>query len=375
MRNSLPDHHLGSRWYKLYDWPLLALTLCITCMGIVFIYSATFSSESEFVRTFHLRQIEWAVYGLIVLLVLSAVDYRQLERFAYIFYFILIVLLVKVTVSGKFVAGSARWISVGGMNIQPSEMMKVVLIITLARYFDDTASGREMGLRQLAIPAGITLVPAVLIARQPDLGTAVVLMFIFTVMAYANGIRKKTLSTIATASIVAIPAFWFSLKDYQKDRIIALLDPASDPLGIGYHTIQSKIAIGSGGLYGKGLFAGTQSKLNFLPEKHTDFIFSVFSEEIGFVGAIVLILLYLFLLMRMLDIMLKAKDRGGSLLAAGGVAMMAFHILYNVSMTLGITPIVGIPLPFFSYGGSALLTNYAVIGVLLSVGTRRYRHD
>ncbi len=375
MQKYSPDSQLGTSWYSLFDWSLFILTILISCIGILFIYSATFSSESEFLRGIYTRQIEWMIYGLIILCLFAAVDYRLLERPAYLLYFIMILLLLQVLFNARVISGSARWLSMGGMNIKPSEIMKVALIIMLARFFDDSRDRGDIGFKQLFKPTLIALIPAIIIAKQPDMGTAVIIMFIFVAMAFTNGIKKKTLLAITVSTVVAIPMFWFSLKNYQKDRILAMLDPSSDPLGIGYHTIQSKIAIGSGGLLGQGLFAGTQSKLNFLPEKHTDFIFSVFSEEVGFVGVIILLLLYLFMLLRMMDIVLKASDRGGSLMAVGGAAMIAFHFFYNVGMTLGITPIVGIPMPFFSYGGSSLIANYMIIGIMLSVHMRRFRHD
>lgn len=339
------------------------------------IYSANFTSESEFVRSLYMRQLEWNIYGLLLLIVIATVDYRLFEKPIYIIYIIFAILLVKVLFSARVISGSQRWLSLGGLNIQPSEMVKVVLIVTLARFFEDRRDVAAMGFKELIVPTAIMLVPFLLIAKQPDMGTAMILLAIFVVMAFVNGIRRQTLFRIAVGTVVLAPLIWHNLKGYQKNRILTMLDPSVDPLGTGYHTIQSKIAIGSGGLMGKGFFAGTQSKLNFLPEKHTDFIFSVFAEEAGFIGTVVLLVLYLLILLRMIDVIAKAKDRLGSLMAAGVTAMFGTHFFYNVAMTLGLTPIMGIPLPLLSYGGSATLANYAAVGVLLSIHLRRFKHD
>jgi rod shape determining protein RodA len=369
------DVELGVRWYSIFDWPLFLLVLSVSFFSVLMIYSANFTSESEFTRSLYLRQLEWNFYGLLLLVLIAAVDYRILEKPTYLLYIVFIILLVKVLFSARVISGSQRWLPIGGMNFQPSELMKIVLIVTLARYFNDRRDRDEMGFKQLLVPAVVTLVPFMLIAKQPDMGTAMILLAIFVVMAFINGIRKGTLKGILLGSIVLVPVAWLNLKAYQKSRILTMLDPSADPLGTGYHTIQSKIAIGSGGLMGKGFFAGTQSKLNFLPEKHTDFIFAVFAEETGFIGTAILLALYLFILLRMIDVITKAQDREGALIATGVTAMFGAHIFYNVAMTLGLTPIMGIPLPLLSYGGSSTLANYAAMGLLLSVHVRRFRHD
>lgn len=370
------EEGFGGRWSDLFDWQLFAISSILAVLGVMTVYSANLASESESLRGLYLKQIEWNVYGIFLMVFVAMMDYRLLERPAYLFYVVFLGLLVAVLVSGKVISGSQRWLSAGGINFQPSEMMKLMIILVLAKYFNNAReSTDEMGFAQLIVPALITFVPALLIAKQPDLGTACVLLVIFFGMAFMNGIRKKMLIAIIVGSLVLVPVGWFNMKDYQKNRIIAMVNPASDPLGIGYHTIQSKIAIGSGGFLGKGFFGGTQSKLNFLPEKHTDFIFAVYAEEMGFLGVLILLVLYLALVLRMMDMAVNAKDRIGSAMAAGVTAMFGFHFLYNVSMTIGITPIVGIPLPLFSYGGSSLLTNYAAIGLMISIRMRRFRHD
>ncbi|MEE8483070.1 MAG: FtsW/RodA/SpoVE family cell cycle protein, partial [Nitrospinota bacterium] len=297
---------LGQKWYSYFDWTLLFLTLGIAVASVFVIYSANYSSESEFSRSLYIRQLEWNFYGLMALVFMASVDYRTMERPAYLLYIIFILLLVKVLMSGRVISGSQRWLSLGGMNFQPSEVVKVILILTLARYYDDWKENRAMGFKRLFIPFILVTIPVLLIAKQPDLGTASILVAIFIVMTFVNGIKKKTFISILIAALILTPVAWMNLKPYQKSRVLTLLDPASDPLGSGYHVIQSKIAIGSGGLLGKGFFAGTQSKLNFLPEKHTDFIFAVFAEEAGFIGTVILLSLYLLILLRMIDIILKA---------------------------------------------------------------------
>ncbi|MBI5637226.1 MAG: rod shape-determining protein RodA [Nitrospinae bacterium] len=367
---------LGDKWFGLFDWPLFLLALSISLLGVFVIYSANFASDSAAFRGLYLKQLEWNIYGIILMSGVAMMDYRIWERPAYLFYIIFLGLLVAVLAGGRVIGGSQRWLGFGGLNVQPSEMMKVVLIMALTKYFNYARElAEELGFKQLLVPAILTLIPALLIAKQPDLGTASVLIVIFFAMAFINGIRKNALIAIIIGMMVLVPVGWFNLKDYQKNRVLAMIDPTTDPLGTGYHTIQSKIAIGSGGFLGKGFFAGTQSKLNFLPEKHTDFIFAVYAEEVGFLGVFLLLILFVSLVLRMMDLIINSKDRIGSLLAAGITGMIGFHFLYNVSMTIGITPIVGIPLPLFSYGGSALLTNYAALGILISIRMRRFRHD
>ncbi|MDH5478785.1 MAG: rod shape-determining protein RodA, partial [Nitrospinota bacterium] len=278
-------------------------------------------------------------------------------------------------VIGKIGGGSRRWLELVGYNIQPSEIMKIILIIILARVFGDILKKDDLGARDLIKPGVVTLVPFLLVASQPDLGTAMILVFIFVCMAFFNGLNSTFLIRTAVALAMAAPSFWFLLKPYQQKRILTLLNPEADPMGHGYHIIQSKIAIGSGGLWGKGIFMGTQSKLNFLPAKHTDFIFSVFAEEIGFFGAAALIALFFVLILRMMEVMGLSKDKFGSLLVMGVVSMISFNFLFNIGMTMGLFPVVGIPLPFISYGGSALVTNFIGVGLILNVSMGRFKLD
>lgn len=355
-----------------FDWIIFGLTIVISIIGITVIYSAGLNNNGE-PSNVYIKQIYWILYGLIGMLLILSVDYHSLERFAYIFYFFIILLLLIVPVSGKMVSGAQRWLSFAQFTFQPSELAKLVIVITLARYFDDRKIRGLYKIKDLIVPAVIILIPAVLIAKQPDLGTAAVFLFIFVSMAFFTGINHKSFSMLISSFIISLPILWYFMKDYQKNRILTLINPQSDPLGRGYHIIQSKIAIGSGGYTGKGLMSGTQSQLNFLPEKHTDFIFSVFAEEMGFTGVIFLITLYLILLIKGIDVIYHARDRSGSLMAAGIVSMLSFHIIFNIGMTTGIFPIVGIPLPFMSYGGSSLVTAFMAVGLLLNIKMRRFK--
>ena len=353
-----------------FDWVIFGLTIIISVVGIFTIYS-TGGSGGEPGRIY-IKQIYWILYGLMAMLLILFIDYHSLEKLAYILYFVIIVVLIMVAVSGKTVSGARRWLSFAQFTFQPSELAKIVIIITLARYFDDKKIRGFYKIRDLITPAIIVLIPAVLIAKQPDLGTAVVIFFIFISMSFLIGINIRSLFILAGSAIVSLPFLWHFMKDYQKNRILTLINPQADPLGRGYHIIQSKIAIGSGGYMGKGFMSGTQSQLNFLPEKHTDFIFSVFAEEMGFIGALVLIALYIILIIKGIDVVYHARDRSGSLIAGGVVSMLAFHMIFNIGMTTGMFPVVGIPLPLMSYGGSYLVTTFISIGLLLNIKMRRF---
>ncbi len=273
---------------------------------------------------------------------------------------------------GQSALGAQRWIQLGPITIQPSEFSKLIMIIALANMLDKRKGKLNSfwDITQVFIYVGI---PFLLVLKQPDLGTSLVFLAILFGMVYMAGISSRHLMIIFGSALAVLPIFWHFLKDYQKKRLTVFIDPNVDPLGSGYHIIQSKIAIGSGMLFGKGLFSGTQSQLNFLPENHTDFIFAVIGEELGFVGAVVILLLYFILLYRGVKIAGAARDNFGMLLATGITSMMAFHVLVNVGMTAGIMPVTGIPLPLMSYGVSSLTTNLISIGILLNVYMRRQK--
>jgi rod shape determining protein RodA len=281
-------------------------------------------------------------------------------------------MLLAVMFVGQSALGAQRWIQIGPISLQPSEFSKLIMIVSLASLLDKRA-GRLNSLKEV-IPVFLYVgIPFLLVMKQPDLGTALVFLAILFGMIYVAGINTRVLMMIFGAGLAFLPIFWHFLKDYQKMRLTVFIDPNVDPLGSGYHIIQSKIAIGSGMLFGKGLFGGTQSQLNFLPENHTDFIFAVVGEELGFVGAALILILYFILLYRGIKIAGIARDNFGTLLATGITSMLTFHVLVNVGMTAGIMPVTGIPLPLMSYGVSALTTNLISIGILLNIYMRRQK--
>ena len=353
-----------------FDWVLL-LTVCLLAgIGMLNLYSATSNWEAG--TPIYLKQLAWFGIGVSLMLVVCLFDYRHLEYFAWPLYLFGIAMLVFVAVAGKTSMGATRWIHLGFFNLQPSEVMKVALIIILARHFTRQGHFHGHSFRELLAPFVLIGTPVLLIMIQPDLGTAMLLVFISSALLLFLGIQRSTLIGLSLLGVVLAFVGWFQLRPYQKARIMTFLDPERDPLGAGYHIIQSKIAVGSGGLFGKGFMAGTQSQLSFLPERHTDFAFSVFAEEWGFAGTLSLLLIYLLLVTWGVYIARRAGDRFGMLLAVGVVAMLFFHIVINLGMVIGLLPVVGVPLPLFSYGGTNMVTTMIGVGLLLNVSMRRF---
>ena len=299
-------------------------------------------------------------------------DYRGLQQYGSRLYIFNLIMLLAVMLFGQAALGAQRWIQLGPISLQPSEFSKLIMIICLASVLESRV-GKLNSIHDLLPIAVYVGVPFLLVLKQPDLGTSLVFMAIFFGMIFVSGIRIRLLVGIFLAGLASTPILWHFMKDYQKMRIMVFLDPNVDPLGSGYHIIQSKIAIGSGMLFGKGLFEGTQSQLNFLPENHTDFIFAVVGEELGFAGAVVLLILYLIVLWRGIQIARDAVDMFGRLLAVGITSMLAFHVLVNVGMTTGIMPVTGIPLPLMSYGVSSLTTNIMAITILMNIHLRQQK--
>lgn len=357
-----------------FDWRFIFAISTIIMVSIASIYSITYSQTAYGSMPVYIKQIFWALFGFVLFLLILFIDYHELGRFAYLLYFSLIVLLLLVIMVGRTVNGSRRWLSLGFFSFQPSEVAKFIMVIVIARYLSDKRRVDGYNLTELLIPSVIVIIPVIFILKQPDLGTALGLIFSITTMIIINGFRSKRFGLAFVLSIMAFPflweLIWKSLKAYQKERIITYIDPGSDPLGMGYQILQSKIAIGSGGLFGKGLFGGKQSQLNFLPSGHTDFIFSVFAEEWGFVGVILLLALYLIIIMIGIDIACKARDSLGMMMASGVVSMFAFYTIVNVGMTLGSLPVVGVPLPLMSYGGTSMVTTMVSLGLLLNIKMR-----
>ncbi|APG27408.1 rod shape-determining protein RodA [Syntrophotalea acetylenivorans] len=354
-----------------FDWPLLLLIVLTALIGIANLYSAT-SSWSTLATPVYIKQTYWLSGGILLAAIVSFIDYRHLQHLGYIFYGLTLLLLAAVLLVGKTSMGATRWLDLGFFNLQPSEIMKIVIIIALACYFarQDTLAGYSF--EDLWIPFLLLGIPAFLIMKQPDLGTALIVLFIGFTMSLFAGIRKGTLTVLAILAAGGAGGGWFLLHDYQKQRILTFLSPERDPLGSGYHIIQSKIAVGSGGFFGKGFMKGTQSQLSFLPERHTDFAFSVFAEEWGFCGSLLLLGLYLLIIIWGIYVARSAADLFGTFLAFGVSAMLFWHIVINLGMVIGLLPVVGVPLPLFSYGGTSMITTMLGTGLLLNVSMRRF---
>ncbi|MCH8157493.1 MAG: rod shape-determining protein RodA, partial [Nitrospinae bacterium] len=362
---------IDRRLVSNFNWFFFTTILAISIIGVVIINSANHGRPELFFRELYIKQIYWILYGLAAMLLALVIDYRALSRYAYVIYGITVLALVYVLLNGVVASGAKRWIHIGSTSIQISEFAKIALILALAKFFEAGKMQGRYFLKDLWIPTLLTGIIGGLIVVQPDLGTAIMLFLILLVFITAIEIDGGTLTRLFGVGLLAPPLLWFSLKEYQKLRVMTLFNPEMDPLGAGYHSIQSKIAIGSGGFSGKGLFMGTQSRLNFLPEKHTDFIFSVFAEETGFIGVVILLALYLFIILKGLNIAFRAADRFGLFLALGIVSSFSFYILFNIGMTIGFFPITGLPLPLLSYGGSSLVTNFFALGLLLNIEMRR----
>jgi len=362
---------IDRRLFIHFDWGLLGIVLLIVSIGILNLYSVT-SNEETTGTPLYLKQILWLAIGLGAMLVIAFVEYRFYTDFAYIVYTTAVVLLILVLGYGIITSGAQRWVKVGPLTFQPSEFVKISLILALAKFFQRYPGREGYSLKHLAFPFFLLFFPMILILKQPDLGTAIILLMVFFSILIFVKVRWSSLITLGVIGVSILPLVWKFLKDYQKRRIFTFFNPDLDPLGASYHLIQSKIAVGSGGILGKGFMKGTQCKLGFLPEQHTDFIFSALGEEWGLVGCFIVIGLYFLLIMWSLRIAVGSKDRFGAILCFGVAAMLFWHTFINIGMVLGLMPVVGIPLPLLSYGGSFLLSTLIGIGLLLNVSMRRY---
>lgn len=358
---------------RKFDWNLIIITFLIFGIGVLNLYSATFyETLGKGGMTYYKSQLLWFGVGSFLGIFVMFIHYKVLSRFAYLIYFGILVLLVLVLVAGKSSLGGQRWIGFGGFRMQPSEFMKIGAVIALAKYFENDRHTGPYRLRDLIFPAIMIGIPAFLIILQPDLGTAMIILLTFASMMLFIRIDRRSLLILAVLGIISAPVIYnYGLKQYQRQRIMTFIDPTSDPKGSGYNSIQSMIAIGSGKFLGKGFKKGTQSQLNFLPEHHTDFIFAVFSEEHGFLGAIVLLALYAIFFLTGLNIAYVSHDKFGTLLALGVLMIFFWHVVVNIGMVCGILPIVGVPLPFMSYGGSSLITSLIGISILTNISNKR----
>ncbi|MDD3087785.1 MAG: rod shape-determining protein RodA [Candidatus Omnitrophica bacterium] len=355
---------------------LLALLICI--LSVISIFSSTYQRESESWQNIYQRQILWIVLGVALFFTVSSINYRRFWDWNYFFYISALFFLLLVLILGSVRLGAQRWLRFGWFNFQPSELVKIVMVIFLARYYSlknaDNVSllSEKFGFfRAMALPLFFVVIPMGLIIEQPDLGTGLIILFIFISMVYLSNVKLRYILILLGSILSFMPFAWYFLRDYQKDRLMVFLNPNVDPLGAGYTVIQSKIAIGSGGFWGKGWLSGTQSQLRFLPEAHTDFIFATFSEEWGLLGGIVLLLLYYLLIRQGFLIAQRTRDHFGKLMAFGISLLLSLQVMINIAMNMGFAPIVGIPLPLMSYGGSSMFVTFIALGILANIDKRR----
>jgi rod shape determining protein RodA len=352
------------------DWNFLGTAVVLALIGVLLVYSATYYGEPSLSTA--KKQMLWVAIGIALMIAFVMVDYHVLFDIAPILYGIGIVLLLYLMVFGRLTANVRSWIHIGGFQFQPSEFMKIFTALMVARFFDSNDRA-YLDFRSFLIVMGIITLPVGLIIIQPDFGTAASFFPLYAVAMFFGGIRARVWIAMVLLVAIALPLGWFAfLKPYQKERVMIFLNPERDPLGSGYQVTQAKIAIGSGGINGKGFRHGTQAKLEFLPARHTDFIFAVLGEEWGFIGVVIVLGLYLFLVVQALNFAKQARDRGGTFLIICLIAFVIFHVLINVSMQIGILPTTGIPLPLISYGGSSTMMFFIVVGLILNVDMRRF---
>lgn len=354
---------------KLYNisFSYVMFIVILAAIGIVMLYSAANGNWSPWA----INQLIRFGMGFAVMIVLALTDIKLLLRYAYIFYFITLILLVVVEVAGHTGMGATRWINLGFIKLQPSEFMKIAMVLVLARYFHTSSLQSIESVRGIIPPLLMAIFPAFLIVLQPDLGTALMLIFTTAAMFFVVGVQIWKFVVVFIGGLITIPFAWHFLHDYQQNRVLTFLNPERDPLGAGYHIIQSKIALGSGGVFGKGFLKGSQSHLNFLPEKHTDFIFTMLSEEFGLVGAVLVVILNILILAYSYSFALKSTSYFGKLLAIGLATNYFMYVFINIAMVLGLLPVVGIPLPLISYGGTVMLSIMASFGIILCVHINR----
>jgi len=361
------------RLIENFNWGLLFVVTAIGSIGVLLIYSAVNAGIENPQKMLSMKQLVWFGIGYIIMFISVMFDYKHLDRWGMSIYVICIVMLLCVLFFGKYVAGARRWLTFGSLTLQPSEFVKISVIIVLARYYSKNATARGLTFRNLLKPAVLLLIPVLLVLRQPDLGTSLIIIIIAISMTLFVKIERNTLISLAISVIAFIPILWsFVLKPYQRERVMTMLNPDLDPLGKGYQILQSKIAIGSGMLYGKGYLKGTQNALSFLPEQQTDFILCVLAEEWGFTGVGFVVALYILLIGLALNIAYTCRDPFGIILTIGIISMIFWHIVINMGMVMGLLPVVGAPLPLISYGGSSVLTTLIGIGILLNISMRRF---
>ncbi|MDX2074354.1 MAG: rod shape-determining protein RodA [Alphaproteobacteria bacterium] len=360
--------HVSSvRFKDTISWPIAGTTLAIALLGIMMMISAGGGEWGAYAAPQFLRLLP-ALAGMFAL---AFIPLRLLLRYSYLIYALIVVVLIGVDVAGHIGMGAQRWLKVGMFNVQPSEFMKLALILALARYFHQLQPEDIRRFNFLIPPLVMIVVPAIFILRQPNLGTTVILVLVGVSLLFLAGLQWRYIIASALAALAAAPVAWHFLHDYQKRRVITFLDPEKDPLGAGYNILQSMIAIGSGGFFGKGYLQGSQGQLDFLPEKQTDFIFTMLAEEMGFVGGMVLLCLYMALIWMSFTVALRSKSTFGAMIAAGVGMSLFIHMMINCAMVMGIIPVVGVPLPLLSYGGSVTVSTLLAIGLLLNAYAHR----
>lgn len=364
---------IDRRVLTAFDWRLAASAALLAALSVSLMYSTSGATASLLRKSLYLKQATWGLLGLGAMILVCTVHYRTIARLAYPLYAANLAALLLVALIGRSGFGAQRWLTIGPFAFQPSEFMKLSLIILLARYFEDRRDELETP-RTFILPIVLTLLPAALVLRQPDLGTSLVLLFTSVCILLLVGLKFRYFLYVGAAGAAIAPFLWSRLHDYQKSRFLVFLNPGLDPMGAGYHVAQSKIAVGSGGLIGKGWMAATQSQLNFLPADHTDFIFAGLAEQWGFLGCLGLLLLYAYLLSKGLRLARDARDPFTLVASFGIVSMMALQVMINVGMVTGIMPVVGIPLPLMSYGGSSMLMSLMAVGLLLNIHMQRFMY-
>jgi rod shape determining protein RodA len=359
------------RLYHHVDWAMLGAILMLCVIGLAQIYSTTYVEDVGASSIFY-TQIYGIALGLLALLIALSLDYRALADKSHFFYLAIVGLLIYVLLFGAVRGGSRRWIDLGPLNLQPSEFAKATLALVLAKFFGESRRG-TLTRGDLLVAGAITAVPLLIIAQQPDLGTAVTLLPVLFAVAFVAGMPMRVIGILAVVAALAAPVVWkFALQDYQKERVVTFLNPSQDARGAGYQQIQARITVGSGGIDGKNFRGGTQGQLRFLPVAHNDFIFSAFAEEQGFIGVIVALGLYLFVILRSLESARLAKDRLGAFLVLGVLASFTFQVVYNITMSAGLAPVKGLTLPLMSYGGSSMIATLVGFGLILNVRMRRF---
>lgn len=359
------------KFFKNYDWVLLATVVFLCSLGLAVLYSTTynFSLQAEAVR-----QTVFMGIGLVGLIILSRIDYRIFQSYSGILYLFVIGMLIAVQLLGKTANNAQRWIDLGFFQLQPSLLSQLLMAIILAKYFSDRYEDMHR-LKTILLSALYVSIPTILVLMEPNLGTAFVFVFMWGVLLLVSNAKKIYLAFFAGAGLAALPLFWSVMKQYQRQRVLTFLNPSADPQGAGWNVTQAMIAIGSGQIFGQGLGRGSQSQLNFIPEKHTDFIFASLAEEMGLLGVFFLIGLFAILFFRGIRIAVLARDFFGTYLAIGILAMFFVHVFVNIGMNMGIMPVTGIPLPFISYGGTPVLVDLFAVGILMSVYSRYKKID